>query len=1383
MFSAKEQEQIFSEWNNTAPAYRPDRCIHELFEEQVAKTPDSAAVVCGEDSLSYGEMNRRANQLAHYLRSLGVAPDARVGICSERAPGMIVALLAVLKAGGAYQPLDPAYPAERLSYMLHDSGPLVLLTQAHLKDRFSELPDSLKVVELADNRAWKSLPGSNLALADIGLTPQHLAYVIYTSGSTGRPKGVMVQHCSLCNLAAVQSQTLGVARDSRVLQFSSFSFDACVWEIWMALTQGASLQIPVQSIPLAGEALLQAIERNGISHATLPPTVLGSLTEPSGLASLRTLVVAGESLSSALTMRWVAGRRLINAYGPTEATVCATLHDCVAEEMENPPIGRPIGNARIYILDEQQQPVPVGQLGELYIGGAGLARGYLNRPELTAERFLTDPFAKEAGARMYRTGDLARWRADGNVDFVGRNDDQVKIRGYRIELAEIEARLMEHTQVHEAVVVAREDALGEKRLVAYYTVAKLEVVLRVEQLRAHLALTLPEYMVPSAYVRLKKMPLTPNGKLDRKALPAPTADSVARSKYVAPEGEMERAVAAIWAEVLKLEQVGRGDNFFELGGDSLLAARVISRLRQTVSVQISLGDIFARPRLADCASTLASMADAELPPIQQVQRGDTLPLSFAQQRLWFLAQMQGVSESYHLVAGVRLRGNLDHAALRRALRRLVERHEALRTTFLLVDGEPVQRIASVGESDFPLVELDLQGYANVEVELERAAAEEAAAPFNLETGPLIRGQLVRVAEEEHALLITMHHIVSDAWSMGLLLNELSALYSTFVANGIDPLPELPVQYADYAVWQKKSMHGEFLERQANYWKTALAGAPALLELPADHPRPAQQKYSGGFVPLELDRELTAALKELSRRHGSTLYMTLLAGWGVLLGRLSCGEDIVIGTPTANRGRGEIEGVIGFFINTLAIRLDLAGSPTVSQLLERVKANTLAAQEHQDIPFEQVVEILRPARSLSHSPIVQVVFAWQNAPAGRLELEGLEAEWMKPVPQTMTKFDLTLSLGEASAGLTGGLEYASSLFERETVERYAGYFHRLLEGMVAGETQTTASICLLSERERQQVVHQWNGSALDYRRGECVQQLFESQVRKTPDAVAVVWEDTCLTYAELNRRANRLAHHLRALRVKPDARVGICVERGLEMVVGILAVLKAGGAYVPLDPAYPVERLRWMVEDSALVVLLTQCHLLEMFQGVDDSVVVADLADFAADIGCAEEDANLDVASLGLTARSAAYVIYTSGSTGLPKGVIVEHRNVTRLFAATDHWFYFNESDVWTLFHSYAFDFSVWEIWGALLYGGRLIVVPKQTVRSPEDFYDLLCAHNVTVLNQTPSAFEQLIAAQKAQKQAHQLRFVIFGGEALDVASLKPWYEQNRGASIRLINMY
>jgi amino acid adenylation domain-containing protein len=1384
MFSAMERERIPHEWNDTTLAYRRDRCIHELFEEQVGKTPDSAALVCGEESLSYRELNRRANQLAHYLRSLGVIPDAPVGICSERGPQMIVALLAVLKAGGAYHPLDPAYPTERLSYMLLDSGPLVLLTQAHLKGRFSEVPDSLKVVQLTDNPAWRSLPESNLALADVGLTPEHLAYVIYTSGSTGRPKGVMVEHRSLCNLAAAQCQSLGVVQGSRVLQFSSFSFDACVWEIWMALTQGASLQIPAQSIPLAGDALLQAIERNGITHATLPPTVLGSLTESSGLDSLRTLVVAGESLSNALAMRWAAGRRLINAYGPTETTVCAAMHDCVTEEMENPPIGRPIGNARIYILDEQLQPVPVGQLGELYIGGVGLARGYFNRPELTAERFLTDPFAKDVGARMYRTGDLASWRADGNVDFVGRNDDQVKIRGYRIELAEIEARLLEHAQVHEAVVVAREDAPGEKRLAAYYTAEKSEGVVAVEQLRAHLALTLPEYMVPAAYVRLHQMPLTPNGKLDRKALAAPTADAVARSRYAAPAGELERALAAIWTEVLKLDRVGRDDNFFELGGDSLLAARVISRLRQTASVQISLGDIFARPRLADCASTLVGVPHAELPPIQPAQRGHTLPLSFAQQRLWFLAQMQGVSESYHLAVGVRLRGNLDRAALRRALRRLVGRHEALSTTFLLVDGEPVQRIAPVEESDFSLAELDLRGCGNVEAGLERAATREAATAFNLETGPLIRGQLVRLAEEEHALLITMHHIVSDAWSMGLLLNELSVLYSAFVADGIDPLPELPVQYADYALWQRQSMQGELLERQANYWKSALAGAPALLELPADHPRPAQQKYSGGFVPLELDRQLTAALKELSRRHGLTLHMTLLAGWGALLGRLSSGEDIVIGTPTANRGRSEIEGVIGFFINTLAIRLDLAGSPTVSQMLERVKVSALAAQEHQDIPFEQVVEILRPARSLSHSPIVQVVFAWQNAPAGSLELEGLEAEWMKPVPQTMTKFDLTLSLGEAGAGLTGGLEYASSLFERETVERYAGYFRRLLEGIVAGENQTVASICLLSEPERQQVVHEWNDSELEYFSDDCVQQLFETQVRKSPDAVAVVWEGTCLSYAELNRRANRLARRLRTLGVKPDARVGICVERGLEMVVGIVAVLKAGGAYVPLDPAYPAERLRWMVEDSALVVLLTQGHLLQLFDGVDDSVMLADLADFAADVGSAKEEyANLDAAAIGVTAQSAAYVIYTSGSTGLPKGVIVEHRNVTRLFAATDHWFHFNESDVWTLFHSYAFDFSVWEIWGALLCGGRLIVVPKQTVRSPEDFYDLLCAHGVTVLNQTPSAFEQLIVAQKSQKQAHRLRFVVFGGEALDVASLKPWYEQNRGASTRLINMY
>ena len=1166
-------------------------CV-ELFEEQAAKTPDATAVVFEEAELSYAELNLRANQLGHYLRELGVRPDARVAICVERGLEMIVALLAVLKAGGAYVPLDPAYPRERLRFMLEDSAPLVLLTQSHLRELFDGFDAALPLIDLGGAALWGKQPSTNPDTDSIALTPSHLAYLIYTSGSTGLPKGVLVEHGGLCNMAVAQIRSFDVASDSRIFQFASFSFDACISEVLMALCRGALLYIPVEV--RMSEELVQAFDHYGITHATLPPAVLASMREKADLKSLRTLITAGEVLTNGLVKRWAQERQLINAYGPTEATVCATLHECQAEEAGDPPIGRPIANTRVYILDAQGEPVPVGVAGELYIGGAGVARGYLNRPELTAEKFLPDPFAGEPGARMYRTGDLGRWLSDGNIEFLGRNDHQVKIRGFRIELGEIEARLSEHPGVREAVVMAREDASGDKRLVAYYTSDPEQDAPGAEQLRLHLSAVLPEYMVPAAYVRLEGLPLTPNGKLDRRALPAPEQDAYATRGYEAPQGETETIVAAIWAEVLKLDRVGRHDNFFELGGHSLLAVRVITRIRKALGVEVAVRDLFAHPALGDLARVVESAARAELPPVTSAERVGPVPLSFAQQRLWFLAQMGGISEAYHIPFGFRLRGALDQGALRRALERIVARHEALRTTFAFVEEQPVQRIVPSEESPFLLSEHDLCGHIDSGAELERLVALEAAASFDLEAGPLIRGRLIRLAEEEHALLITMHHIVSDGWSMGVLVKELSALYGAFLRGEADPLPALEIQYADYALWQRRWIEGEILQQQAEYWRSTLGGAPALLELPADHPRPAQQVYAGGFAGLVLDEQLTAGLKALSRKHGATLYMTLLAGWSALLARLSGQQDVVIGSPVANRGRAEIEGLIGFFVNTVALRLDLSDSPSVSELLAQARSQALAAQQHQDIPFEQVVEILQPVRSLAHSPLFQVMFAWQNNTPGRLELAGLELGPLGSASYRAAKFDLTLSLTERDKDIVGGIEYATSLFEQATIERYLGYFQRLLEAMVADDRQMVDRLPILSAPERQQVLYEWNATGTEYPGGKCVHELFEEQAAKTPDATAVVFEEAELSYAELNLRANQLGHYLRELGVRPDARVAICVERGLEMIVALLAVLKAGGAYVPLDPAYPRERLRFMLEDSAPLVLLTQSHLRNLF---------------------------------------------------------------------------------------------------------------------------------------------------------------------------------------------
>ncbi|HYR07484.1 MAG TPA: amino acid adenylation domain-containing protein, partial [Longimicrobium sp.] len=1298
-----ERATVLEEFNRTEAAYPAGSSLHALFEAQVERTPDAVAVTFQGQALTYAGLNARANRLAHFLAERGVGPDVRVGLSVERSLEMMVGLLAVLKAGGAYVALDPSYPEDRLRYMLADSGPVVLLTQASLAGRFggAEVP----VVALdADAHAWAGRPETNPRHAE--LTPDHLAYVIYTSGSTGLPKGVMVAHRSVVNVLTWMQGAWGLGAREVVLQKTPYSFDASLRELIPPLLVGARMVMARPGGHRDAAYLLETVRAEQVTTLHFVPSMLQVLVEEADFprcTSLERVVCGGEALPRALVERFhtaAPGAQLYNVYGPTEAAVDVTAWDCEGERGREGsiPIGAPMANVRLYVLDRAGEPVPVGVAGELYIGGVQVARGYLNRPALTADRFVPDPFGGEVGARLYRTGDLVRWRPDGAVDYLGRGDAQVKVRGYRIELGEIEAGLRSHPAVREAVVLAREDVPGNRRLVAY-VVGDADA----ETLRAHLAERLPEYMVPAAYVRLDALPLHPNGKVNRRVLPAPDADAFAARGYEAPSGAVEQAVAAIWAELLGAERVGRHDHFFELGGHSLLAVRVVSRVRRALRVEASPGDVFERPVLADFARGLGTAAQSAAMAIAPVDRGAAIPLSFAQQRLWFLEQLGGTGAAYHVPMRLRLRGALDRGALERALDRIVARHEALRTTFPAVDGEPVQRIARVEESAFRLVEHDLHAAPDAEDELDRLASDEAGAPFDLEHGPLIRGRLVRMAADDHVLLLTMHHIVSDGWSLGVLERELGALYTAFSRGDADPLPPLPVQYADYAAWHRRWVEGEVLQRQADYWRETLAGAPELLELPADHPRPARQDFAGASLKVELDETLTAALKTLGQRHGATLHMTLLAGWAAVLARLSGQDEVVVGTPSANRGRSEIEGLIGFFVNTLALRVDLSGSPSVAQLLGRVKERSLGAQHHQDIPFEQVVERVRPARSLAYTPLFQVMFAWQNAPGGALELPGLTLAAAGVADADTAQFDLSLALWEDGGRIAGALSYATALFDHATVERHAGYLRRVLEEMAADDTRPVDRLELLPAEERARVVVEWNRTEAAYPRESCIHALFEAQAQRTPAAVAVEYEDRALAYAELNARANRLAHHLRSLGVGPDARVALCVERGVEMVVAMLAVLKAGGAYVPLDPSYPDERLRYMLADSRPAVLLASRPQAARFAAA--GVPVLDPADEAAWAHLPATDPR----PAGLSPDHLCYVIYTSGSTGRPKGVAVPHRGVASLLADFQHRAPIGEGDGCGLWTSTSFDVSVYEIFSALLAGGRLCI-PRDEVR-------------------------------------------------------------------------
>jgi len=1365
-----ERRRVVEEWNRTEAEVPRNACIHQLFEAQAARTPGAVAVVCEDASLTYAALNAWANRLARRLRERGVRPGARVALLVPRSVELVVAELAVLKAGAAYVPIDPVFPPERIAWMAADSGSAFVLHP----EAGAVLPGLPGVEGIGVGAAGEGAaenPG-------IPVPGDALAYVMYTSGSTGAPKGVMVPHRAIARLV-LNNGYAAFGPGDRVAFAANPAFDATTMEVWAPLLNGGRIVVVGQGVLLDPPAFARLLAEEGVTALFVTTAVFNQYAAaiPGALAGVRYLMTGGEAADPPSFARVLAegGHAPIHCYGPTETTTFAITHPvtAVAEGARTVPLGGPISNTRVYLLGAAGEPVPVGVAGELYIGGSGVALGYLDRPRLTAERFVPDPFAGKPGARMYRTGDLGRWLADGTVEFVGRADHQVKVRGFRIEPGEIEAWLAEHGAVREAVVLVREDAPGDKRLVAYY---RADEPVDVEALRRHVGERLPEYMVPAAYVRLERLPLTPNGKVDRNALPAPEDEAYARRGYEAPMGETEQALAEIWAEVLGMERVGRWDHFFELGGHSLLAVRVISRIRQLLSAEVELAVVFVRPVLKELAEALAAAGRAELPAIERVDRSAPLPLSYAQQRLWFLEQLGDLGGTYHVPRNLRLRGGLDREALVRALDRLVARHEALRTTFGVRSGEPEQRIAPE-TSRFHLVEHDLAGRAEALDALARVTAEEAAAPFDLERGPLIRGRLVRLAEDDHVLLLTMHHIVSDGWSMGVLVDELSRLYAAFRAGRADPLPALPIQYADYAAWQRRWVEDEVLEAQAGYWTKTLAGAPALLELPTDHPRPARQDHAGARLPLELDETLTAGLKELGRRHGTTRFMTLLAGWAAVLGRLSGQEEVVVGTPTANRGRREIEGLIGFFVNTLALRIELGGSPSVSDLLGRVKARALEAQQNQDIPFEQVVERAQPVRTLAHTPLFQVMFAWQNAARGTLELPGLALGRVPGAERTVAKFDLLLSLSESGGRIAGGVEYATSLFERATVERYLGYLRRVLEEMTADGARAVDRLELLPEAERRLVLEEWNRTEAGYPCGLCMHELFEAQVERTPDAVAVVCGEEALTYAGLNRRANRLAHHLRGLGVGPDARVGICVERGLEMGVGVLGALKAGGAYVPLDPGYPAARLRFMLADSAPAVVLTQASIAAGEAGLFDGPGVAVLALDAPEW---QEQPATNPGRGELGPAHLAYVIYTSGSTGQPKGVMVPHRAVVnRLEWGKEAWGRRSDEVVFQQ-TSLSFDVSIWELFRPLAAGGRVVLARPRGEGDARQLAAPLRRHGITRAHFVPSLL-QLFMDEDGARSCTALRQIVCAGEPLPAALLGRVREQLPGAEVH--NLY
>jgi amino acid adenylation domain-containing protein len=1080
-----EREHLLLAGNTAATDFPRDRGIYELFELQARRTPHAMALAFGPQQLTYAQLNARANQLAHHLRSLGVAPETRVGVYVERSLEMIVAILGVLKSGGAYVPIDPQVPQARLEFMLADAEVTVLLTEQGLS---SSSTNAVSAVVYLDTD-WPRIAA--LAAADLrpASSADNLAYVIYTSGSTGTPKGVMVPHRNVAALMSALLPRLDVKEGDVWTLFHSIAFDFSVWEIWGALLSGAKLVIVPEQIAASPTEFTELLRSERVTVINQTPSAAtqllaaenGDSWQTRGLAVTR-VFVGGEALSSDLAHSLIEmGAPVWNFYGPTEATVWAALKPLTAHDAEV-TIGRPIANWQLYVLDHRHELLPVGVPGELYIGGEGLARGYLKRPELTAEKFIPHPYAGSASARLYRTGDVARYKVNGEIEFVGRVDHQIKLRGYRIELGEVEAALLAHPQVREAVALVRERASGDRQLVAY--VATVEVIANDEEAVSSPVLTelvrkaLPKYMVPATVVVMEHLPRTSNGKIDRKSLPEPDYTSASESEHVDARTTLEEILAGIWEKVLGVEHIGVDDNFFELGGHSLLATQVVSRVREAFDVNLSVRSLFEHQTIAALARAVESLLREDeghvAPPLRSVARDRVLPLSFAQQRLWFLDQLEPDSAIYNYSSAVRLRGDLDLEALERTLSEIVRRHEVLRTTFASVHGEPVQVIAPPQPVKLAVEDISSWPEAEREAETRRRVSDEAAQPFNLSQGPLLRFKLIRSNEDEHTVAVTMHHIISDRWSIGILIMEVSAIYQAFVNGRPSPLPELPVQYADYAVWQREWLQGEALENELGYWRQQLGGELSESRLPVVRPRPAVPTYRGAYHSFRLEPALSSSLKRLSREQGCTLFMMLLAAFQTLLYRYTQQDDIIVGTTIAGRNRTELENLIGFFVNTLPMRADLSGEPSFIDLLKRVREFALGAYVHQDLPFEKLVEELDPERG-GDSNLVRVFFGLQNAPVTSLELPGLKLNAVG-YSSDAVRFDLTLWMEEGPSGLTGTWTYSTDVLDAAAVAQMHERFETLLQSIVekphttlrlldiVGPTERTAKASRRSERE-------------------------------------------------------------------------------------------------------------------------------------------------------------------------------------------------------------------------------------------------------------------------------------------------------------------------------
>ncbi len=1381
-----EQLQLLVDWNNTAAEYDLTTVYSQLFEKQARERGHEVAVAYQNERITYDGLNRKANRLAHLLIAEGVGADTVVGLLAPRSTDFVIAMLAIFKAGGAYIPLDPAHPAQRHTQVLQQSAaPVVLCAKAltaSLTEAIQNLPSARppKILVLEDinyEQGSHENPG-------IRCTPDNLAYVLFTSGSTGVPKGVMIHHRGMINHLWANVEALEMTASDVMAQTASQCFDISVWQFLTSLVLGGRVHIFEDEITKNPPRLLREVDRHGITiFETVPSLLHVALAETRGsdapqLKALRWLLPTGEAVSAQLCREWFKdypGIPLMNAYGPSECSDDVTLfpiHQVGDEDGLRVSIGTPVANLQVSILDRNWQLAPIGVPGELCVRGIGVGRGYLAQPDRTAAVFVPDPFSKDPGARMYRSGDRARHLPDGQLEFLGRMDFQVKVRGFRIEPGEIEAALRDHPAVQDTVVIVREDTPGDRRLVSYVT-ARQGLQCDATELQGHLKQRLPEYMVPAALVWLERLPLTPNGKVDRKALPPPE-NNLAEQKFVAARNPVEDVLCGIWSDILGNDKISVEANLFELGAHSLLVTQVVSRIRKAFSVEPPLRSFFEYPTVAGMARVIEKLKlNAEglsAPPIVRIPRDGNYPLSFTQESMWFLDQTEQDLTAYNVPGAVHMDGTLSTIALEAAFNEVLRRHEIFRTTYQINDGHPVQVVHPPSRFKLPVVDLSGLRPEHRESEALRIGRENAQRPFSLLHGPVLRVFLLRSAPMQHMLVMTTHHIAYDMWARELFIYELGALYEQYVKGVPSALEEPEIQWVDYAAWLRNWMQGDVLEQQLKYWRGKLAGAPPYLDLPIDFPRPPVQSFKGARIPLDLPSDAVRGLRALSRKCGVTPFITVLAAFKTLLSRWSGQEHIVLGVPIANRNRLHEEKLMGFMSNLLVFNTDLGGNPRFVELLERVRETSLGAYAHQDIPFELLVKDLQPERALDRPAIFQVSFNYMlkySAPSINLSDLSLRLEFLY---SGGTPFEITVNMWETDDGLRGLIEYCTDLFQHSTITRLVGYFRRLLESLAANPEQRISEIPLLSQSERDQQLLEWNNTATAYPRQLCVSQVFEEQARKTPDAIALEYNDVRLTYREVDEKTNQIARYLRDFGVGPEMPVGVCMRRSPELVLALLGILKAGGAYLPLDVSYPADRITFMLEDSHVPILITEREFLDKLP-VSTAISISIDEEWPTVASLAPEPVPVTAMPENL-----AYIIYTSGSTGTPKGVAVVHHNIVRLVRETNY-ATFGPGEVFLLLAPVSFDASTFEIWGALLNGAKLAICPEQNP-SMSELGAILKRHEVSTLWLTAGLFHLMV--DEHHDDLSTLRQLLAGGDVLSVPDVRRVVEN---VGCRMINGY